>query len=280
MITATLGPSSSSSPPPKKKPNCTIIDASEAKKLASVITITSRLMMCVSSWAITPSSSEGDEQLEDPRRRADRRRLARAPHRERVGHRGVHHVDARLGQVGLYAQALDQRVQLRRLLRRDLVRAHRPQRELVRREELHAEQADGHDEDRDAACAGGEQHADEQYVDRAEQEQRGDHPDLKPGVAAEGRGACHGIDVSRTPTHTYVVSELRGAGPPRPRRLIGSRAPNPLHTGAEERGTQKPHRGESGPWRPVAHCASPTANPAGTGNITVDLKLTLVGTRS
>jgi hypothetical protein len=55
------GPSSSSSlPPPKKKPNCTIIDAIEAKKLASVMIITSRLITCVSSWASTPSSSAGD----------------------------------------------------------------------------------------------------------------------------------------------------------------------------------------------------------------------------
>ena len=37
-----------------------IIDARVAKKLASVITITSRLITWVSSWAITPSSSAGD----------------------------------------------------------------------------------------------------------------------------------------------------------------------------------------------------------------------------
>ena len=42
-----------------------IIDASVAKKLASVITITSRLITCVSSCAITPSSSAGLEQFED-----------------------------------------------------------------------------------------------------------------------------------------------------------------------------------------------------------------------
>ena len=56
-----LGPSSSSlsPPPPKKKPNWTINDAIDAKKLASVMIATSRLMMCVSSWARTPSSSAG-----------------------------------------------------------------------------------------------------------------------------------------------------------------------------------------------------------------------------
>ena len=44
--------SSSSSllpPPPKKNENWRIIEASVAKKLASVITITSRLITCVSS---------------------------------------------------------------------------------------------------------------------------------------------------------------------------------------------------------------------------------------
>jgi len=56
-----LGPSSSlSSPPPKKNPNCRISEAIEAKKLASVMISTSRLMTCVSSCASTPSSSAGD----------------------------------------------------------------------------------------------------------------------------------------------------------------------------------------------------------------------------
>ncbi len=49
-----------SPPPPKKKPNCTIIEASEAKKLAMVMIATSRLAMWLSSWAMTPSSSAGE----------------------------------------------------------------------------------------------------------------------------------------------------------------------------------------------------------------------------
>ena len=56
-------PSSSSSPqppPPKRKPKFRIIDATEAKKLAIVMIITSRLMTWLSSWAMTPSSSDGD----------------------------------------------------------------------------------------------------------------------------------------------------------------------------------------------------------------------------
>ena len=44
-------------PPPNRKPNWTMNAAIEAKKLASVITITSRLAMCVSSCPSTPSSS-------------------------------------------------------------------------------------------------------------------------------------------------------------------------------------------------------------------------------
>ena len=66
MIAKIPGPLSSSSPPPKKKPNCTIIDASEAKNAASVMTITSRLAMWVSSWAITPSSSAGESSSRMP----------------------------------------------------------------------------------------------------------------------------------------------------------------------------------------------------------------------
>ena len=54
-------PSSSPSPPqpPKKKPNWVIIEAIVAKKLASVMIITSRFFTCVSSCAMTPSSSCG-----------------------------------------------------------------------------------------------------------------------------------------------------------------------------------------------------------------------------
>ena len=52
-------PSSSPSPPPKKKPNWTMYAATVAKKPASVMTSTSRFCTCVSSCAITPSSSAG-----------------------------------------------------------------------------------------------------------------------------------------------------------------------------------------------------------------------------
>ena len=53
-------PSSLSPPqPPKKNPNWVIIDAIVAKKLASVMIITSRFFTCVSSCAITASSSWG-----------------------------------------------------------------------------------------------------------------------------------------------------------------------------------------------------------------------------
>ena len=57
-----MPPPSSSSPypPPKKNPNCTTIEAIEAKKLAMVMIATSRLAMWVSSWAMTPSSSAGE----------------------------------------------------------------------------------------------------------------------------------------------------------------------------------------------------------------------------
>ena len=50
----------SSSPLPKKKANCMIIEATLAKKLATVMISTSRFLMWASSWAITPSSSAGE----------------------------------------------------------------------------------------------------------------------------------------------------------------------------------------------------------------------------
>ena len=50
----------SSLSPPKKKPNCRMIAARLAKKLAMVMISTSRCFTCASSCAITPSSSLGD----------------------------------------------------------------------------------------------------------------------------------------------------------------------------------------------------------------------------
>ena len=89
-----------------------IIEASVAKKLASVITITSRLITCVSSCAITPSSSAGESSSRMPRVAHTVVDLLRAAHREGVGHRGLHHAHPRLGQVGLHAQPFDDPVQL------------------------------------------------------------------------------------------------------------------------------------------------------------------------
>ena len=51
---------SSSPPPPKKKPNCSMMAARLAKKLAMVMISTSRCLTCESSCAMTPSSSLGE----------------------------------------------------------------------------------------------------------------------------------------------------------------------------------------------------------------------------
>jgi hypothetical protein len=90
-----------------------------------------------------------------------------------------------LGEVRLDAQPLDQAVQLGRLLRAHLVRAHRRQRDLVRGEELDQEQHRRDHRDRDRAGSRGEQDADQDRVNQPEQEQRQQHPGLEPGVATE-----------------------------------------------------------------------------------------------
>ena len=54
-------------PPPKNSANWAISEASVAKKLARVMTITSRLITCVSSCAITPSSSAEERRSRIPR---------------------------------------------------------------------------------------------------------------------------------------------------------------------------------------------------------------------
>jgi hypothetical protein len=151
--------------------------AIEAKKLAIVITITSRFWMWVSSWPSTPSSSAGASRLSSPARRA--------PDRERVGHGRLRDRDPRLGEVGLDAQPVDYRVQLRRLARLHLPRPHRQQRDLVGREELEQEQRAGDHRDGHRARAGGDQNADQQGVDEPEQEHRQQHPRLEARIASE-----------------------------------------------------------------------------------------------
>ena len=141
---------------------------------ASVITITSRLATWVSSWAMTPSSSAGESSSMMPGGRADGRVLGRAAERERVRHRRVGDGDLRLRQVGLHAQPVDHRVQLRRLLRRDDAGAHRGQRELVRREQVQRGEA-ADDDDHEQSRSGRRRRAARRRARRrrsAEQEHR------------------------------------------------------------------------------------------------------------
>ena len=127
----------------------------------------------------------GREHVHDPRGAADRGALLRAAHGERVGHFRVGHRDPRLGQVGLDAEALDHRVQARRLLRRDRLGAHRREPDLVRQEELRERQRADDDHHRHGARAGGQEHHDEGHVDESEQEHRQQHPGLETRVAIE-----------------------------------------------------------------------------------------------
>ena len=109
-----------------------------AKNEASVITITSRLATWVSSCAITPSSSAGESSSMMPVVAHTVAFLGERPSANAFGIARVGDGDLRLRQVGLHAQALDHRVQLRRLLRRDDAGAHGGQRELVGREQAAA----------------------------------------------------------------------------------------------------------------------------------------------
>ena len=132
------------------------------------------------------------ECVEDPPGGAHGRVLARAAHREGVGHRGLHHAHPRLGQIGLHAQPFDDAVQLRLIGGGDLLDPHRGHRDLVGGEQLQQQQADGHDHDHARPRARREQHADEHHVDEPEQEHRQQHPGLQTGVATEvGAGGGH-----------------------------------------------------------------------------------------
>src|SRR5689334_9460700 len=74
---------------------------------------------------------------------------------------------------------------IRGLGRADDLRAHRRKRQLVRQEQLaERERGQEHDHDRDAA-AGGEDDAREDDIERAEQEERQEHPGLKTPISRE-----------------------------------------------------------------------------------------------
>ena len=247
MIAKIPGPSSSSSPPPKKNPNCTIIDASEAKKPASVMTITSRLAMWVSSWAMTPSSSAGESSSMMP---VVAQTVAAFFERPRANALGI--VEFTTSMRGLGRSAW--------MHRRSIIACSsgascgetswapiERSASLSEVKNCSEQQAAGDDQDRDPAGAGGEEHADEHDVDGAEQEHRDQHPDLQPGVAAEGGGASHASDLATAARarHLRFVG-VRG-------RMVGSPPPNPLHR-AGERGTQETHGANPGREPPGSAC--------------------------
>ena len=138
------------------------------------MTITSRLATWVSSWAMTPSSSAGDSSSMMPVVAQTVAFLGERPSAKAFGIARVGDGDLRLGQVGLHAQALDHRVQLRRLLRRDDAGAHRGQRELVGGEEgAPRARPPAIDDHEDRAAAGRARAARREHdVHGAEQEQR------------------------------------------------------------------------------------------------------------
>jgi hypothetical protein len=72
-----------------------------------------------------------------------------------------------------------------RLLGRDLLRAHRGEPDLVRQEQLRDREAARDDQDHHGARAGGEQHADQGHVQKPQQEDREEHPELESGVATD-----------------------------------------------------------------------------------------------
>ena len=138
-----------------------------AKKLARVMTITSRLATWASSWAMTPSSSAGERSSMIPWSRRWSRSSASGRSRRRSAS-GVRDGDLRLGQVGLDAQALDHRVELGRLLRAHLLGAHRAHGELVGGEELEGKDPAGDDDDDGPADPRGEERPHQDDVDEAE----------------------------------------------------------------------------------------------------------------
>src|SRR5581483_4147254 len=111
--------------------------------------------------------------------------------REGVGDVARDDGDPRLRQVGHRAEPLDHRVQLRRLVRRDDLRAGRGEGELVGRVVLEEREAD-HDQEhrREPDLQDAEEHDGEDDVEEPEQRAREEHPQRKPPIPTE-RPAIH-----------------------------------------------------------------------------------------
>ena len=97
--------------PPGRRPRAAL----RRGRPTTVITAASRLATCASSWAITASSSCGSSRSSRPTRQVQPEAAAGGALDPAVGHRLAVEHERRLGEVGHHAQALDGRVQLRRL---------------------------------------------------------------------------------------------------------------------------------------------------------------------
>ena len=129
----------------------------------------------------------------------DRRVLGAPARGEGVRDVAVDDRDPRLRQVGHRAQPLDHRVQLRRVVRRDDLRAGGLESELVGRPVLHDRQADeDHEHRHEPDVQRIEEHECEYDIEQAQEPARGEHPQRQPSVAAV-RLALHGVNGSAAP---------------------------------------------------------------------------------
>ena len=161
------------------------IAASIAKKLATVMIRTSRLAMCESSWARTPSTSFGSSRFQRPVVTQTAACFGERPVANAFGHGRVHDRDLRLRQVGDRAQPLDHVVQRGRLLAAHDLRAGGGEGDLVGGVVLEQRDAD-HDQQhrREADVEEREQDDGEDDVQQAEQARREEHPEREAGIAA------------------------------------------------------------------------------------------------
>ena len=144
------------------------------------------------------------------RRHGDDCVLRIAPRRERVRDVGVDDRDARLGQVGHRAQALDHRVQLGRLLTVDDLGAGCSERDLVGGVVLEDRDPD---HDHEHRCEPDVQHVEEDErepdIQQAEQPAREQHPQREAEIASV-IPALHG---SFSSLERVTISVVRAPGP-------------------------------------------------------------------
>ena len=155
------------------------------------------------------------EPIQKPLRDRDRRRSGREAGRERVRRIGVHECKLRLRHVRERAQAVEDPMELRMLVRADRLRVHGPKR--IRADHHDGDPSDHEQWKKDRRAAVDEDRNEDAKqddrgagVDAADEQQRQEHPSGEPAVPATWLATGHLPEIGRLPR---MLKRLCGSEP-------------------------------------------------------------------